>query len=226
MSKHGTFKRYLIFLVGIFITDFGISFVTKAGLGTSPISSIPYTLSFGFQPTIGMFTLYMSAVLIIIQLLLLKKDFPKQYFLQIPASIAFSWFMDLTMNLLTFLTPSAYWEKLISLLIGCILLAIGVNTQMMANVVLLPGEAFVKAISITLHTDFGKTKVAIDTLFTLIAGLIGLVLFNRIAGIGEGTLIAALLVGTIVRFLKSKFTLIENFFFASDSCSKDSVIVR
>lgn len=226
MTKQDTLKRYLIFLVGIFITDFGISFVTKAGLGTSPISSIPFTLSLGFQPTIGVFTLYMSAVLIGIQLLLLKKDFPKQYYLQIPASIAFSWFMDLTMNLLTFLAPSTYWGKLISLVIGCFLLGAGVYTQMIADVVLLPGEAFVKAVSITLHTDFGKTKVAIDTLFTVLAGLIGLVLFHKITGIGEGSLICALSVGTIVRFFKSKLDFIEMYLFAPGKGTEDSVTVR
>ena len=39
------FKRYLIFLVGLFISSLGVSLVTKANLGTSPISSIPYVLS-------------------------------------------------------------------------------------------------------------------------------------------------------------------------------------
>ena len=46
-------KRYLIFFVGLFINSFGVSFVTKACMGTSPISSIPYTLSLIFQASLG-----------------------------------------------------------------------------------------------------------------------------------------------------------------------------
>lgn len=41
-------KRYLLFLIGLFINALGVSLVTKASLGTSPISSIPYVLSLKF----------------------------------------------------------------------------------------------------------------------------------------------------------------------------------
>lgn len=34
-------KRYLLFLLGLTVTSFGIAFVTKMQLGTSPISAIP-----------------------------------------------------------------------------------------------------------------------------------------------------------------------------------------
>lgn len=37
--------RYLIFIFGLAINAFGIALITKAGLGTSPISSVPYVLS-------------------------------------------------------------------------------------------------------------------------------------------------------------------------------------
>ena len=41
-------RRYLIFLAGLFINSLGVSIITKADLGTSPISSIPYVLSLNF----------------------------------------------------------------------------------------------------------------------------------------------------------------------------------
>lgn len=78
MNKTELIKRYLFFLAGLFVNSFGVAFITKADLGTSPISSIPYTLSLGFRPTLGMFTLYMSLVLIAVQLLLLRKKFSKK----------------------------------------------------------------------------------------------------------------------------------------------------
>ena len=201
MTRREWCKRYLFFLAGLFINSFGVSFITKAALGTSPISSVPYTLSLGFSPTLGMFTLYMSIVLILIQMLLLRKDFPRQYLLQIPVSFLFSWFIDMTMELLGFLSPAAYPAKVICLLLGCAILGFGVFMEMAAGVVMLPGECFVNAISRTFHTDFGRTKVAFDTSITVAAATIGIVLYRELAGVREGTIVAAVLVGMIARRL-------------------------
>ncbi|WP_027399006.1 cytidylate kinase family protein [Anaerovorax odorimutans] len=224
MSKVELLKRYIIFIIGLFINSFGVSFITKASLGTSPISSIPYTLSLGFKPTLGMFTLYMSIILIIIQIILLRKKFPKQYILQIPVSFVFSWFIDLTMSLLSFMAPETYLMKFISLIAGCIILGIGVYTEMVADVVMLPGESFVKAVSVTFHKDFGKTKVAFDSSVTIIAGIIGLILFHKFAGVREGTVISALLVGMIARFLKRKLSFVESFIIGNDNIQDGQVI--
>lgn len=210
MSKKEILKRYVLFIIGLFVNSFGVSFITKANIGTSPISSIPYTLSLGFKPTLGMFTLYMSIILIVVQMILLRKDFPKQYLLQIPVSIVFSWFIDLTMKQLSFMNPDTYLMSFISLLAGCAILGVGVYLEMVADVVMLPGESFVKAVSVTLHKDFGKTKVVFDSSMTIIAGAMGFVIFHKLAGVREGTVIAALLVGMIARFLKRKLGFIEN----------------
>ena len=47
--------RILCFVAGILINSFGIAFITKAALGTSPISSLPYVLSQRFTLTLGQF---------------------------------------------------------------------------------------------------------------------------------------------------------------------------
>lgn len=211
MSKKEISKRYILFIIGLLVNSFGVSFITKASLGTSPISSIPYTLSLAFKPTLGMFTLYMSIILIIIQIILLRKKFPKEYLLQIPVSIAFSWFIDLTMKILSFMEPGMYYMKFFSLIFGCLILGVGVYMEMAADVVMLPGEAFVKAVSVTFHKDFGKTKVIFDSSITIIAGGIGFIIFHKLAGVREGTIIAALLVGLIARFLKRKLGFVDNF---------------
>lgn len=201
MTRREWYRRYLFFLAGLFINSFGVSFITKAALGTSPISSVPYTLSLGFAPTLGMFTLYMSIVLILVQMILLRRDFPRQYLLQIPVSFLFSWFIDMTMELLGFLTPDVYAAKVVCLLLGCGILGFGVFMEMAAGVVMLPGECFVNAISRTFHTDFGRTKVAFDTSITVAAAIIGLILYRELAGVREGTIVAAVLVGMIARRL-------------------------
>lgn len=211
MSKKELIRRYLFFLVGLFVNSLGISLITKANLGTSPISSVPYTLSIGFAPTLGMFTLVYSVLLIVIQLVILRRRFPRQFWLQMPISVIFSWFIDLTMDMLSFVQPQGYPLKFLSLLVGCLILGFGVFMEMAANVVMLPGECTVSAISTTWSTDFGKTKVAVDVTMAVSAAVLGLILYQALTGVREGTIISALLVGNIARtFNKRIGTRIQN----------------
>lgn len=104
-------KRYLVFLVGLFISSLGVSLITKANLGTSPISAIPYVLSLNFPLTLGQFTIAFSLLLILLQLLILRKNFKLEHLLQIPISVAFGYFIDMTMGLLTFVAPSPIRQR-------------------------------------------------------------------------------------------------------------------
>ena len=152
-------KRYIIFLIGLFVNSLGVSLITKANLGTSPISSIPYVLSLNFPLTLGNFTIIFSLLLIFLQLLILRKNFKPEYYLQIPVSILFGYFIDFTMILLAFVQPESYPSKIIYLLIGCVILGFGVYIEVLADVVMLPGESFVRAIVQTWNREFGSTKV-------------------------------------------------------------------
>lgn len=194
-------KRYIIFLIGLFINSLGVSLITKADLGTSPISSIPYVLSLNFPMTLGQFTIIFSILLIIIQLFILRKNFKAEHLLQIPISILFGYFIDLTMVLLGFVHPEAYGLKIIYLLIGCVILGFGVYMEVLANVAMLPGESFVRAVSTTWNTNFGNTKVAFDVSLSVIAAALSFLFVHRLEGVREGTIIAALLVGFIARLL-------------------------
>jgi len=201
-NKTELIKRYIFLLVGLFVNGLGVSFITKAGLGTSPITSIPYTLSLGFTPTVGMFTLVFNIFLIILQVILLRRNFQLQNLLQLPIIALFSFFIDLTMSLLGFIQPETYVLKVISLVIGCLILGFGVFMEMVANVAMLPGEATVRAVSDVFSTDFGKTKIAFDSSMTVIAAILSFIMFRHLDGVREGTIVAAILVGFIARLFK------------------------
>ncbi len=199
MSKKEVLKRYFIFVIGIYINSFGISFITKAALGTSPISSVPYVLSLGFWPTMGEFTIALSLLLILLQIALLGKKFKKASLLQIPVSIVFGYFIDWSMLLLEWVNPQEYLMKILFLLIGCVILGFGVFLEVAADVVMLPGEAFVQAVTIRFRTDFGITKVCFDASMAGSALVISLILFHGVIGVREGTIVAALTVGLIAK---------------------------
>lgn len=193
-------KRYVVFILGLFINSLGVSFITKANLGTSPISSIPYVLSLQFPMTIGQFTIIFSLLLIALQIIILRKDFKLIDLLQIPVSVAFGYFIDLTMLMLDWLHPESYMFQIIYLLVGCVILGFGVYLEMLANVIMLPGESFVRSVVKRWQRNFGNTKVCFDASMTICAGLLSVLFFFHLQGVREGTIIAAILVGLIAKF--------------------------
>ncbi len=206
-------KRYLVFLVGLFINSLGVSLITKADLGTSPISSIPYVLSLNFPMTLGEFTIVFSLLLIFLQLLILGRNFKLEHLLQVPVSIAFGYFIDLCMVLLSFVQPQAYPVKVVDLLIGCVILGFGVFLEVVADVVMLPGESFVRAIVFRWKTEFGVTKVCFDVSMTVIAAVLSFAFQGKLNGVREGTVVAAILVGFIARLFGRKLEILPRVLF-------------
>ena len=230
MTRKETAKRYLIFLIGLYLNSFGVSFVTKANLGTSPISSIPYVLSLGYKPTLGQFTIVFSFILIALQIMILRKNFNKVNLLQIPISLLFGYFIDSSMSLLGALNPTFYPWKIVSLLFGCIILGFGVYIEVIANVVMLPGESFVRAVTVITKTEFGFTKIAFDVSTTLIAVAISFQVFHHLEGVREGTAIAALTVGMFARIFGRKLIRFTKWLFpeaesAEEADKKENLVV-
>lgn len=208
-QKRGLAKRYLVFLIGVVINSFGIALITKAALGTSPISSVPYVLSLQFSPTLGEFTLAINMVFILLQVLLLRRKFQLIQLLQIAVNVIFSYFIDISMNLLQWLNIDNYFLQLLALVLGCTVLAFGINLEVAPKVLMVPGEGVVYAISETVHQEFGTVKVAFDVTLMATAAVLSLVFFHQFNGIREGTVISAVLVGLIVKFFQKHLTFLS-----------------
>ena len=207
MKNH--LQRYFWFIIGIIINSFGIALITKAGLGTSPISSISYVLSMKFPFTLGQFTFIVNMFFILAQFILLKKDFEPIQFLQIVVNVVFSACIDISMNLLSWLIVNNFMVGLFALLIGCGVLALGISIEVAPDVLVVPGEGIVRAISIVLNKRFGTIKIIFDVTLVSIATILSFLFFGKLSGLGLGTIISAIIVGYIVNLLNQKFLLIS-----------------
>jgi uncharacterized membrane protein YczE len=206
-DKRYYFKRYALFLVGLIVTSFGIAFITKMQLGTSPISAIPYSLSLIVPSvTMGNWTILFSILLILIQFIILKsKANIPELLLQIIISFPFGYLIDASMWLLRNFNPQIYTVKLLCLLPGCAIIAFGVYIQLSADVVMLPGDAFVRTIAQVTNKEFGSIRVRSDIIMVAVAALLCIVFLHNISGVREGTVIAALLTGNIVKIYRRLF---------------------
>lgn len=195
-------KRYLLLLVGLSIMAFGVAFSIKASLGTSPISSVPYVVSLFTPLTVGTATITMHCVFILLQILILRKNYHPIQLMQLPVAFFFGYLTDFGVWAVQGITCNTYWQQWIVCLIGILLVAVGVSFEVKAGVVVLAGEGVVLAICKVLpKVKFGYMKVGFDVTLVVIACVLSIVFTGRLQGVGEGTVAAALLVGLIAKQL-------------------------
>lgn len=204
-------RRYLFFIVGLFVNSLGICMIIKGDLGSSPISSLPYTFSLKFPISLGTLTFILNLFLIAGQILLQKKNFKKSEWLQLPISVLFGIFVDVSMIMLSWIDPVIYIQKLLVLFIGCIILGLGVSMEVISNVVMLSGEAFVRSLSQALKREFGLVKIFFDSSLMILACIASLIMFGSVEGVREGTVVAALFVGFFARLFNRRLAFMDSY---------------
>lgn len=201
MSKKELVKRYAVFIVSLFVMAIGVAMTKKAELGVSPISSVANVMSIQFTSlSIGNWLIIWNCVLILGQILFLRKKFHPVQLMQIPLSFLFGYFTDFGMWLMSFFDTDTYAVKMIFVIVGTVILGFGVALSVIANVVMNSGEAFVKAVSDVTHKDFGNLKIGFDVSCVVVSVVLSLIFFKmKIVGTREGTIIAALTTGILVK---------------------------
>lgn len=203
-------RRYASFVVILFVIAFGTSLSIRANLGSSPISAPPYILSLipGMHLTMGQLTICMHVFFILIQMVLLRRDFEKRQYAQILVSFLFGFYTDLTMWMTGFLQiPSGmnpmigYPLRFVELLAGGSILAFGIACEVRCDSLMLAGEGLPLAISRFLKRDFGKVKICSDTSLVCIGTIFMFLYFGRWDWemVGVGTLVSMFYVGFMVR---------------------------
>lgn len=207
--KQNILKQGLVFIFGLFIMAIGVVLSVKADLGVSPISCVPYIYSLRFPLTLGQTTIILNVLLIFIQMLLLRKKYRMFQLVQFPVVFLFGFFIDLIMKYAAWMTPGNYFEQALLCLLSCVVLGIGVFLEVKAALTYLPGEGLAMALTQTFGVEFGKTKIGTDSALVAIGIASALFFLGALEGIREGTVVAAVLVGYIVRFLHTRFFLFE-----------------
>ena len=229
-------KKTVIYLLGLLIIALGIGLSNKSNLGISPVSSIPKVLSTKFDSfSLGNMVIIVYCLLVVAQLIVLRKKFKLKNILGVPVALIFGIMVDfvgikeykLTIagiidlgiekkfsGLLMFLpTPTNYVFKLIYLLISIVVIGIGVYIYLYPNLVPMPAEGLAGAISEVSEKPFGNCKTYVDVGLILIALILQVILLgglNSFIGdkvvVREGTILSAICVGQVVKFLKRKFS--------------------
>ena len=224
MSRTELVRRYSFFTLSVLVNAFSIAVITKALLGTSPISSLPLVLSYITPGTIGQFTIYLNFLFILLDLTMMTRTEIRQKWTelvaQIPITLLFGFSIDLGMACLAWLEPSYYLARVFTLLVGCFLLGAGVSMEVKANVAMVTGEYLVQVISKFVRRDFGLVKVCFDVSLVIIASALSFIFLHGLEGVREGTVVAALLVGPISHIVLPWWRFLDAWLFVTKAKEK------
>lgn len=198
--------RIPMYFIGLFVMTIGIALSVKSNLGVSPVSSIPYTMTCVWGIEMGKATILFHIILVLIQILLLRKKFKPVQLLQVVIGVVFGYFTTFCNYMVSFLpTPENLGIRIIMVLASTVFVAFGIFLYLPANLIPLAGEGCMQAVSTVTHIEFSKVKIGFDCTMVLVSAITCLTVLHNLGSVGAGTIIAAILVGTLVGIINRAF---------------------
>lgn len=198
--------RVFIYIIGLFIITIGINLSIVSKLGISPVSSFTLPISQTLSISLGTITTITYIIFVIIQYCLLRDKFKMKSILQIPFSIVFGIFVDITGIWLESIQLTTYFSQFVILILSILICAIGATMYIAMDIVSNAPEGLQLSICEKFGLQFSTVKIISDCVFVLIGFTIALMFLDGNTTIREGTILSALLTGKIIGFLANKFS--------------------
>lgn len=200
-------KNYALFLIGLFIASMGVALSAKAGLGTSPVASVPYSVSLvNHTLTFGWWLNMWSVLQIAVQIALLRKKCkPVEIIIQTVLAFVYGYLTDFSCKLISGLQANNYIMQFALMILSCFVLGFGIWIQFKGGVAMLPGEAMNRAISEVTGIKYENIKIFFDVLYIVVAAVICFIFIGKLEGVQEGSIIAAVLIGNIIKLYNSLY---------------------
>lgn len=194
-------NRIFVYLIGVILICLGIVLCKNCGLGISPISSVPYALSYVAPLSFGTLTALFHFANTGVQMALSKSICDAKLWLQVGIAFVFGIIIDLA----AFIIPATGGRlslQVLYLVLSVVVTALGMVLMLGMDIVQNPPDGTVKLLSIKSGRELGRVKVAYDVACVCISLAIGVVLHGKPVGFGIATIISAIFVGRCVMWIK------------------------
>ncbi len=199
----------MFYFAGQLLVAFGVAFAIKGDLGISPVSSPSYAIFNTLQHngilgiSYGTCVTAVYLLYIVVQVLILRRQFKIINLFQILVSTVFGWFVDFTTAVVGPAFEMAYPLRLLLLAVSIVLIAVGLSFYLGAKILPMPSEGMGLAIAQKLKKyPYHRIKVVLDCIFVASAIAITFFGIGRVMGVREGTVLTAVLAGPVMGLLK------------------------
>lgn len=193
-------RRWIVYILGIYMLTLGISLAIRAGIGVSPQSSLTRTMTLIYTPlSQGAYSFIFDLIMLFLAYLVLPRKFKMISFLGLVPAAVLGIFLDLNLFLTEFVKLDEYYAKVALLVFADAALAFGVFLMIRANLILMPTDLFVNTVFQRTGWKWGNVKTGFDCALLITSVLVGLSFLGEVHFIREGTIINAVLVGQYIK---------------------------
>lgn len=194
-------KRIIFYILGLFVLAIGVVFSIYSNLGVSPVNSLPYVFSLITGKEMSICIILIFSIYILVQMLILRKEFKWINLTQLIFSSIFGYFVDLTKNILGNISITSYPIQLLFLAISILLVAIGMSLYLNADLINMPMEGMTIAIQqkVLSKWSYYDVKVLLDCIVVGIGIILSFAFKGKLVGIREGIVLSALLIGWVMK---------------------------
>ena len=210
ISPVNLIKRLIVFCIGQLILALGVVIAVKSALGASPTTGIPnviYQILLSKGNTslgLGTITTAIYCVYILVQFLILRRDFKLHMLLEIAVSFIFGYFLSLGQGILSFIpAPESYVMRLVYLIISIPIMALGIAVYVTPQISPAPAEGVTAAMSQKTGWPVPRCLLIFDVAIVAVAVALSLIFFHGLVGVREGTIICALTLGPVMKPIMS-----------------------
>ncbi len=198
-------RRLLFYVFGLFLMSLGVGFSVKSDLGISPVNSVPYALSRVTGLDQGLMTTLVFCLFVLLQILLLRRDFRPLQLLQVGCATVFGYFVNFSNRLLSGWIPESYVSRLLFMAVSVILISVGMFLYLSAKLIPQPLEGLCLAIESRFGFRYANIKVTADCALVAAAAAITLLCTGKISGLREGTVFAMFSIGKLIGFCMDRW---------------------
>ena len=192
-------SRIFAYIAGLLLLALGIAASVRSNLGSSPVASVPYMFNLTTGVELGTTTFLWQSFLVLLQFIILRRDFKPWILLQLITGFIFGYFNSFALWILSlFPLPQSIVMRGLCTCAGFVVGGFGVWLYSSADVINMPSEGIVMVIAQKLGKPFHIIKIAFDVTSVVIAGSCCLIFIHSLGSVGLGTVIISIMLGTMV----------------------------
>lgn len=194
--------RVLLYVLGLFLMAFGVAIAANSNLGISPVNSLPYVVSAVVSRDPGTCVTLIFCSYILLQIIILRREFKLINLLQIVFSTIFGYFVNFTKAIVGDFAIPTYAGQLLMLAVSIVFIAVGVVLYIEVEMVPMPMEGLSLAIAGRVGIPFHNMKIIIDCLVVAAGVALSFLCLHELVYIREGTVITAIVTGKVMALVK------------------------
>lgn len=195
-------KFIIISILALVVLAFGVSMMVKPEVGLGPWDALTATISELTGLMFGTASIISNIVMILLQLLILRRSFKLSYWTQVPIIFGFGYIINFFLYQVLKFNLTKYWLRMLLFALGNIVVAFAISVLVTIDIVAMPPEMFSSAVSKVFKFKFSNVRLGIDIASVIIC-LLSTLLLSTSLQIREGMIVSILVFNISIKvFIK------------------------